>query len=278
MLLLALTLAAAPVKVAAMEWSHSGVDQVYTATLESRFMDLLSANGLRVTSPKDVGAVLGFERQRQMLGCGNNESCIAELAGALGVDALLYGSVAKGGTSYTVTLRLVNAKDAQPISSFSERLRSEDLMQDWLDAKAREIAAAALRVLRGASTGATGGGDAAAVVRASEPVRPYRGISWIPGVVAVLGLAAGVIGFIEANVLYGDLTHELSTTGQVTARAQSDASTGKTMQIVGWIGAGVAVAGLAAAAVLFFLGSPGEVTPVAFVGPTGGGVGVSLRL
>ena len=50
-----------------------------------------------VTSSKDVQAIVGLDRQKQLLGCGT-QSCSAELAGALSVDAPLFGSVAKAGS------------------------------------------------------------------------------------------------------------------------------------------------------------------------------------
>lgn len=36
-----------------------------------------------VVGNSDVQALVGFERQRQLLGCGETSSCITELAGAL---------------------------------------------------------------------------------------------------------------------------------------------------------------------------------------------------
>src|SRR5262245_60639309 len=59
------------------------------------FSDRLSAQGgVSVTTPAQISAVLGVERQKQLLGCSDSsESCSAELAGALGVEALIIGSL-----------------------------------------------------------------------------------------------------------------------------------------------------------------------------------------
>jgi hypothetical protein len=303
MLALVLVLAAAPVKVAAIEWSHSGVDKIYAATLEGRYLDLLASNGMRVTSPKDIAAVLGLERQKQMLGCSSDVSCIAELGGALGVDAILYGSVVKGGSSFTVTLRLINARDAQTLSSFSQRLKSEDLLQDWLDAKAKDMATSAWRVLRkglpfesapveavvpppvvaevtpppATATHPSGSMSATAMPEVHATVsagHPLRSIAWIPAAVALVGGALGVVGFIEANSFSQALSNELSTHKVVTAQAQSDASTGKLMEGLGYVGVGVFAAGLAVAGFLFFKES--SVAPTVMLSPSGAVVGFAL--
>ena len=50
---------------------------------------------LSVVTPAEVMTLLGRERQRQLLGCGEAaESCLAELAGALGIDGVLLGEIA----------------------------------------------------------------------------------------------------------------------------------------------------------------------------------------
>jgi hypothetical protein len=102
-------------------------------------------------------------------------------------------------------------------------------------------------------------------------------VAWIPGVVALIGLACVGGGFFEANALSQDLTHELTANGFVTPRAQSDASTGKVMQAVGWAGVGLAAAGLAVAGVLFFKESSAAITPVVLAGPSGGVFAVAVR-
>jgi len=56
----------------------------------------LAAAGAKVSSDREISALLGLERKRQLLGCSESSSqCVTELAGALGVDALVVGDVAK---------------------------------------------------------------------------------------------------------------------------------------------------------------------------------------
>src|SRR5438046_7919376 len=57
--------------------------------------------GYQVVTRKQIDAVLGLERQKQLLGCADSSSsCLTELAGALGVDAILVGSVARLSGEY----------------------------------------------------------------------------------------------------------------------------------------------------------------------------------
>lgn len=65
----------------------------------------------RVIGTDDIKALLGFERVKQLSGC-NEDSCFAEVGGALGVDWLVAGSVGRIGTTFVLELRLLNARDA----------------------------------------------------------------------------------------------------------------------------------------------------------------------
>src|SRR5438128_1810620 len=50
----------------------------------------LGDHGFDVITAKQMAAVIGLERQKQLLGCADSSSsCLAELAGALGAELLL---------------------------------------------------------------------------------------------------------------------------------------------------------------------------------------------
>ncbi len=67
--------------------------------------------GFTAISQSEIGAMLGLERQKQMLGCGD-ESCLAEIGGALGASRVLSGSLSKVGESYLLQLELVDTARA----------------------------------------------------------------------------------------------------------------------------------------------------------------------
>ena len=68
----------------------------------------LARHGLLVMTPKQLEAVLGLERQKQLLGCAES-SCMVELANALGVDGLLLGEIGRFGERYQINLKIVSA-------------------------------------------------------------------------------------------------------------------------------------------------------------------------
>src|SRR5512140_1503956 len=94
-LALALTLAAGP-RIAVMpicpgeaisEKAVESLTQVLAAELRQQ-------SGASVITARDLASLLSLEKQKQMLGC-TTESCMAELAGAVGADRVVAGDVAK---------------------------------------------------------------------------------------------------------------------------------------------------------------------------------------
>src|SRR4051812_27515698 len=68
----------------------------------------LLARGLRVVSERDISSMLGLERQRELLGCNEGSgACLVELANALGVDGIVLGDVARVGSRYQASLRVI---------------------------------------------------------------------------------------------------------------------------------------------------------------------------
>jgi TolB-like protein len=71
------------------------------------------ANGFEVIGKSDINAVIGFEKQKQVMGCGDDSTCLAEIGGALGVDYILVGSLGAMGALFRLDLKLVDAKKAR---------------------------------------------------------------------------------------------------------------------------------------------------------------------
>lgn len=88
--------------------------------------------GLEVIGQDDIGAILGFEKQKELFGC-DDTSCFAQIGGALGVAKLVVVRVAKVASDWAVTAKLmqiqgeprVDARNAEFVSgSAKELLRS----------------------------------------------------------------------------------------------------------------------------------------------------------
>ncbi|MBI3184099.1 MAG: hypothetical protein HYZ28_18355 [Myxococcales bacterium] len=97
--------------------------------------------GVKITTKNEIVTLLGLERQREMLGCADQggSSCIAELAGALGAEGVITGTVAKLGGGFAVTLKIILAKNAQELSSDSGQFSDEPAVLSWLQEVADEV-------------------------------------------------------------------------------------------------------------------------------------------
>src|SRR6185295_5852068 len=95
-----------PVRLASPGFSLVGLSDQKGALFVEHLNKQLELRGVSVTGKNDIAALLGLERQKQLLGCSDEQaSCLAELAGALGVDGLLTGSLGKVGNGYVVEVK-----------------------------------------------------------------------------------------------------------------------------------------------------------------------------
>ncbi|MBL8951328.1 MAG: hypothetical protein JNK82_11155 [Myxococcaceae bacterium] len=77
--------------------------------------ELLATGAYQVVSRRDIETLLGIERQKQLLGC-SDESCMAEIAGALDVDRALNATATRSGDTVLVTFTLLDPRTAQVVS------------------------------------------------------------------------------------------------------------------------------------------------------------------
>lgn len=229
--LLLATLAASPVKVAAM-----GLKAVNIGATEATFMsDFLaqqtrSPGEVEVVTQTELGELLGLERQKQLLGCADSSSsCLAELSGALGVDAVISGSAAKLGDVYAMTVSLVRVADGKVLASYSEKLKSSGDALDWLKQIAPQLR------------------DAAAGTRAKSSGSPVRISRALPFVVAGVG-AAGFVSGIILNVTARSTASQIANRSSSIMPSEVDAliAGGKTQELVGNLCLGIGLAALVA--------------------------------
>lgn len=225
----------------------------------------LLSRGLKVQTPQDLSAVLGLERQRQLLGCGQ-ESCIAELAAALGVDAMVLGQVGKIDGRYSLNVKLLETKGAQTVVSDAWANLSAAELSHALDRAAWHIVQALAE--RGAA-GVKAPTELAPVVQqaAVSSGGAVRTLSIIPAVVGVGAGVAGVLCHLQAGAAYAAITPEL--TSEAAKLKVQDGTGWQNGERAAFIGAGVLLTG---AALMFALGGPTETTPVVMLDGHGGGM------
>ncbi len=86
---------------------------------------------LKVIGSNELKNLVSFEQQKALAGC-SADSCLAEVGAALGVDAILSGSLGKLGETYVLNLTLMDTHKAQPLSRSTEKASKPDQFLDLI--------------------------------------------------------------------------------------------------------------------------------------------------
>ncbi|HET6436625.1 MAG TPA: hypothetical protein VFG59_01085 [Anaeromyxobacter sp.] len=142
--LLALSLAASPRIAVLPIVAGEGVSEKTAAALtEALAAEVRKRAGGEVITQREINTVLSLERQKAMMGCAS-DACMAELGGALGVEQLVNGDIARVGESLLVHYRLIEVGKVRVVAQADRRLRKgtlDDLL-DLLPAMTGELFAA----------------------------------------------------------------------------------------------------------------------------------------
>lgn len=100
-------------RLAVSELAAQGVEPAEAAAITDALVSALSERKLfQVLSSKDVAAIVGAERQRQLLGqCGeepNQEKCLSDFGELLNTPFLITGSLSKIGSAYQLSLQTID--------------------------------------------------------------------------------------------------------------------------------------------------------------------------
>lgn len=244
---LVVVLSASPAKVAMPGLNGVKLEPAEVSLYGEVLASRLGAGGLSVVTSRDIASVLGLERQRQLLGCADSGEglCLAELSGALGVEFLLVGDLARLGSGFLVTLKVLSTRSGQTMARF------EGQGSDMLEVLGRAAVQLCDTVL--------------------GPAAPRFSRLWavVPGALAIAALSVGVWSELQSD-------HQLrALRGAATIlEAQHHAESGKAFEILGHSLMGVGAAAVAAAVVLLVFGES-PVQPVASWGSTGPSFGLA---
>jgi hypothetical protein len=91
--------------------------------------ELFALGRYKVIAQSDIAALLGVERQKQLLGCSDEDSasCFSELAGALNVDRLVVADVARVGDILSMNISILDTHSFGAIARGTRRLKSNDV-------------------------------------------------------------------------------------------------------------------------------------------------------
>lgn len=265
-LVAAISLAAEPVRVAAPGFSSHGLEEKAGDFYADQVSQQLSFHGLKVITRSEVSALLGHERQRELLGCQDDSgSCAVELAGALGTDALLLGEAAKVGDKFRISVRIVSSKNGDKLSSAVVTASSEDAVLEAFGLVAPRIAKETIAKVRKEPVPA----EAAGVTTQRTGTKRFF---WIPAAVGGVALAGGAVSYFQAKSRFDELR---SGTVLIEPRPSQLRNEGQSWQTLSMAGFGVGAAAFATAAGLVLFGSESVVEAGVAFGPAGASVGIA---
>jgi hypothetical protein len=119
-------------RVALADLGVTGVsDTVVSVFTDSLLAEVRKLQRTSVIGMAEVRAMLDMEAARQIAGCADEESCLAELAGSLGADVLLVGTIADLGDATALSLKRIDQRSGTVVGQVNQRLkkaRGEELL------------------------------------------------------------------------------------------------------------------------------------------------------
>ncbi len=114
---------AGKVSVAVTEFvSKGGVDQSKMDALSDMLANQIREMGpFKVIGKADIEAALHLEQQKTLLGC-TDDSCLAELGGALGVRYMVVGNISLFGNSWLLNLKLLDVAKVEVAKGISRSI------------------------------------------------------------------------------------------------------------------------------------------------------------
>lgn len=253
-----LLLAQAPVNktvsIAVTDLKARGVDEVAAGALTTEVTNTVAGLGVfSVISGEDIKRLLTLEATRQACTGDADAACLAEIGGALGVDYLVYGEVAKLGDTYSISLSLLNTAEAQAVGRANRKVDSPAKLLTETESLTKLVMRSLLERFRGSL-----------VLEVAEPQAQVKIDGRVVGVSPLtqrIDLAMGPhdIRVDKAGFIAWAKTVEVAP-NQVTVTPvsmvpnqnfiESYQGTAETVRVFAWVTAGAAVAALGTAGAL----------------------------
>jgi hypothetical protein len=228
-LALALALSVAPHTVAVLDLgAREGVSPDLARTLSELMVIEVRrvAAGQRVFGAEDIKAMVGFQRQKSLLGC-EDASCLAELGGALGAQEIVTGTLSILGDDFVLVIRRLDVARVQVIGETTANVPRAR------PAKLQGTVRAAVDEIYGATA-------------APPPEQHHGAWPWILGAGALVAAGASAWGWVQ----YANFASVRSQSGAAgTAPTYSQATSAQSNAQIG-VPVGIATAAVAAGLVL----------------------------
>lgn len=258
----------AELKLAAPGLTATGLSPTFAAPLTDHLAK--SFIGIRVVTSTDIAALIGLERQKQLLGCSDDASeCMAELGNALGVQGLLVGELIQLGKSIQINLRIVDPGTGKKLASASARVRSQEAVFEVLTRAGGHMREQFLHAMK---RGPPPGPPPAYPETVGINGKGTRRFFLLPLALGVGSLGASLGCFLMSEQAWSKLT--ASPVGSVTVPdALATAGNGRTFQTAAAVLLTVGLAiGVGGSGTVLLFGTPADPDePTASLAPTLGG-------
>ncbi len=128
-------------RVLVLEPSSEVIDKPTLGTIASLMLVELSKNPtIEVVSATDVRRLAELEGDKQAMGCADN-SCLADLAGAMGARYVVFGDVGKLGSLMILNLNLFDSTKAVAVNRVTVKASGAEDLAGKLDAGVRDLVA-----------------------------------------------------------------------------------------------------------------------------------------
>lgn len=129
-------------RVLVLDLKGGGLEPDQLASLTGYLTVSLSEyRALEVLSGADMRAMVELEGEKQALGCTDDTSCLAELAGALGARLVVFGQMAKLGSRYLMNLNLFDSDAGKAVGRAAISADSLDGLMEQLPGAVHKLAA-----------------------------------------------------------------------------------------------------------------------------------------
>jgi hypothetical protein len=107
-------------------------EEIVTIITDLVGTELTTYAAFEIITGADMRQMAELEAEKQSMGCGEDSSCLAELAGAMGARFVAFGSVGKLGKNIIITLNLFDSEHAKSVGRENIRATSLDTLPDQI--------------------------------------------------------------------------------------------------------------------------------------------------
>jgi TolB-like protein len=221
--------------------AERGVDASLANLISEAVLSELKSSGrfATVIGSSDIEAMINIEQQKNALGC-DEDSCLAQLGGALGVPYLFSGSLGSVGGRFMLNVKIIQVEEARVAERLTRIFKSEAALVDGLGDVLRALLGGALQPTA----------EAEPVTRAAKPSTLPSGPAgastskrwgrWVGGGMATVGLGLALSGYLSIQGAQSDYDAEPTVAAGANLEKSVGSGNGTISVGVAALGAGLA--------------------------------------